>query len=508
MLTYLQKYNSLPGELRDKISTPAMMAAVDEMERKYGVNLATLIMRVMVKDIAISDLVEYFNFEAELDRESAEALAAELTGKIFIQAADYLGIGAEPQQPPQPPRAASGKAEAERWLQSRRERAASRPPDFYFSAEDEEEIKDLSEKVRGFSPAEMPEPEYDPKVAKKIIGDMNLRFFSEDLDNRFSGILESCWRGVRKPVDAKEALEKSRDKGGLDLKEELADEVLARLNKIKQESVKEMTINPPVKFTLPEDAEADKGGEKEATAPGMRDLGYDFSQLASRSRQSGQDNGAAPAKKELALPKIESKAALPSGHLTIDLKDSKHKDATAQGGEEAGRGGIKVKEIPAPAEEEKREKKEKKEPPAAENNALHMADTRRMAGLYNKPAPAGKVKIEDVKYVPKLMGPIDELREMNLIDFRRLNEDPRAAAAKIEEKIGFLEEENYGKRLAGIKAWRQSPVNKLYLEIGQQSIIQQKPVSAIIAGLMDSDKECLTGREFEAVMELNKSLRF
>ena len=116
--------------------------------------------------------------------------------------------------------------------------------------------------------------------------------------------------------------------------------------------------------------------------------------------------------------------------------------------------------------------------------------------------------MEDVKYIPKLMGPIDELKEMDLVNFRRLSSDPLAAAAKIKEKINFLEEEGYSQRLNGIKAWRQNPINKLYLTIGQESISSQKPVKAVIDERKSADREYLTDREFTAIMDINKELRF
>jgi len=116
--------------------------------------------------------------------------------------------------------------------------------------------------------------------------------------------------------------------------------------------------------------------------------------------------------------------------------------------------------------------------------------------------------MDDVKYVPKLTGPVDELKELDLVNFRRLSEDPEAAAKNIEQKIGFLEEESYSQRLAGIKAWRQSPVNKLYLRVGEDSINFKKSVSDIIREQIKEGGDGLSLSEFEAIMELNKKLRF
>jgi len=120
----------------------------------------------------------------------------------------------------------------------------------------------------------------------------------------------------------------------------------------------------------------------------------------------------------------------------------------------------------------------------------------------------GKVRIEDVKHVPRLEGPVDELKNMDLVNFRRLSRSPQEAARKIKEKIIYLEEEKYSKRIEGIRAWRTSPLNKLYLQIGQDSIAGKKSVEEILKARVTGGGEFLTTDEFEAIMALNKELRF
>jgi len=119
-----------------------------------------------------------------------------------------------------------------------------------------------------------------------------------------------------------------------------------------------------------------------------------------------------------------------------------------------------------------------------------------------------KVKMEDVKYVPKLMGPVDELREMDLVNFRRLSTDPRGAVNKINDKIQFLESESYSQRLAGIHAWRQSPVNKMYLQAGAESMDGEGHIKDVLRLKNKNNNNFLNEEEMEAIMELNKKLRF
>jgi hypothetical protein len=117
-------------------------------------------------------------------------------------------------------------------------------------------------------------------------------------------------------------------------------------------------------------------------------------------------------------------------------------------------------------------------------------------------------RLDDVKYVPRLVGPVEELREMTLIDWRRLAASPAAAGEKIKEKIGILEREAFSKRIAGIKAWQESEVNKLYLEIGRESLQKGVPVDKVIAERVSAGKPTLTSEEYRAIMGLNRSLRY
>jgi hypothetical protein len=117
-------------------------------------------------------------------------------------------------------------------------------------------------------------------------------------------------------------------------------------------------------------------------------------------------------------------------------------------------------------------------------------------------------RLDDVKYVPKLVGPVEELREMTLIDWRRLGSTPAMAASKVKEKISLLERQSFGQKIAGIKAWQESEVNKLYLEISRESLAKGVSADQIITERVSAGKTTLTGDDYRAVMELNRSLRY
>lgn len=96
------------------------------------------------------------------------------------------------------------------------------------------------------------------------------------------------------------------------------------------------------------------------------------------------------------------------------------------------------------------------------------------------PVASTKKIIQDVKPVPKVMGPIEELQFLDLVNFRRLGKTAAESTAKIFSKIKLLEAEGYDKMIAGVRAWRQSPVNRLYLKMGREAIRQGVPLKDFV----------------------------
>ena len=120
--------------------------------------------------------------------------------------------------------------------------------------------------------------------------------------------------------------------------------------------------------------------------------------------------------------------------------------------------------------------------------------------------PTGAV-VEEVKVKPRIYGPIDELRTIVLANWRRWG-TTKEAAQKIQDKINLLAEESLVKKAEGIKAWKESEINQLYLDIGAESIDKGKSVIEVITQRQQAGQPTLTEEEFNAVVELNQKLRF
>ena len=107
-----------------------------------------------------------------------------------------------------------------------------------------------------------------------------------------------------------------------------------------------------------------------------------------------------------------------------------------------------------------------------------------------------------------LSGPIEELKSMTLSNFRYLGDSAQERIDKIFGKIKFLEKDGYTKKAMGIEAWRKSKVYQMYLDLGADSMVQNKEVANLITEYEKDNKETLSIAEFSGISDLNKQLRF
>ncbi|MBU0721921.1 hypothetical protein KKA93_00475 [Patescibacteria group bacterium] len=465
MLGYLQKFNNLPTDLRQKVSDEQAMAKIEALEKKYNFALAALIMKVMVREIALNDLSDYL-FKENLAKEQSLELAKELKEKIFFSLGDYFAADSVKRVIPTMP-----TVDAPRISKPKIEGA-----NFFFSSDDEEEIRKLTQKIVMAENFSMASPTIDEKL-KEIISRVQINFGSSDLADRFLQILRTYLRGIRDTLETQAALVKPFLNGGLSFDEESAEKVMLLVDKILNSKPGE-AIRPLPKTILPKLEKLDLPLRPEIS----RDAAYDFSKLAQKHDKTKNDFKKLDTGHELAPL---TPAVIPAAVLQKNVPK------------------IQEKILVAP----KTQFKAKPIQPAAGRDSDVMPLIKRRFEAENL-SQNQKVKIEDVKYVPRVMGPLDEIKYMDLINFRRLDKDPLKSADKIKSKINLLAEQGYGKKLEGIKFWRLSPINKLYLKIGNFSISENKPVDVIIEERKTAGSDYLTADEFKTIMDLNKSLRF
>jgi hypothetical protein len=105
----------------------------------------------------------------------------------------------------------------------------------------------------------------------------------------------------------------------------------------------------------------------------------------------------------------------------------------------------------------------------------------------------------------QLTGPLDELRQMDLVTFRRLHDSVEVRIDKLSEKLSLLEQQHYPDRLKGIQAWKESPLFTEYVSLGYESLYEGKPLEDVLSAHGGSS---LSMKEFIAILDFNKSLGY
>lgn len=119
-------------------------------------------------------------------------------------------------------------------------------------------------------------------------------------------------------------------------------------------------------------------------------------------------------------------------------------------------------------------------------------------------------KVDEVKtkVARRLVGPVDELRSLDIATFRTLGATPAEQAEQIVIKINVLGRESLIKQAEGLAAWRSSEVYQVYREIGVASIQGGQSVAQVAANRFRSGLSTLTEAEFNAIADCNQKLRY
>lgn len=492
MFDYLQKFKTLPTEIKAKVSSPEAMALLTQLETDYQVDLAMIIMRVMIKSLAASDLESVLISELGLGAEKAQRLATDLKTKFFSRVADYVGLSPKKGDP-------TDNIEA-------------------------------------------------------VIKEAGLSLASTELVERLRRLLLTYIKGVRRKIDTREALAKSIDKGGLELSAEEIDRVFKVSDRYQyhQQKQTQSTQSPSLKpelriepgydlkqalasgetkkissptltpLTAPVETEASKEGLKPEAVAIEEELSALEAQLTEEELVPAKTESSTPIKEpELVKPEpsmgeesAQTKKAVrpPEQTITPPEKRGLFRGFFA-GSDKATKGSIQFAQelgsqavSPAPVKEEK--KTEVATKPSRENivKAEPVAPAPKRMSPAPRPGDSRRQKIQDVKPSPKVMGPIEELLYLDIINFRRLGKTPAERTTKIFQKIKLLEKSGYGKMIEAIGAWKKSPVNRLYLANVQRAMAKGKTVKeAISEGESETN---LSLAEIEAIIDLNSRLTF
>lgn len=170
MNDYLDKFKTLPKELQDAVTSDEKVKILEEIEKKYNLKLAKLVVRIMIKDILWSDLENFLITDFKLTPEKAKELKKDLKEKIFDEVLEYL------------------------------------------------EIK----KQGGID-----------EVVKEIKQKLNLVFEDEILERRFENIIKSYLKEIRNEAQTEEVLSRAKKIGGMEFPSEKINEIMKILKELK-----------------------------------------------------------------------------------------------------------------------------------------------------------------------------------------------------------------------------------------------------------------------------------
>jgi len=435
MFDYLEQFNNLDPKIKEKVSNPFVVGVLDELEKKYGVDLATVVMMVMIKSVLINDLAIHLSDQFSLSEDKAKELAQDLKEKVFLGVADYLGMDLSQ----------------------------------LFVTKLEAPKAPVVPESKPVAPAPVVDKygqEIDALIRGTII-EMNLNL-SLDLAEKLASALKLYWREVRSKIDARALLLKPISDGGFSLSEKAADSLIGALDKKKgvSDGKKQAAIKKPSPSILDKISQLAKNStqyDADYNLASLLDTDHEISGGFNLSRELATAKPVVPTPPKVEakpdLSTVMEKAVAPAPVVSAPIPTPV----------------VKVQSVAAPA------------PRLAENKV--------------------KPRVEDIKPI-RIMNPIDELRYMDLLNFRRMSKDPNEITKKIKSRIKLLEGEDYEKGLAGVTAWRQSPVNKLYLKIINGSLTEGQTIPQIIDALKAKKQDYLTLDEVEAIISLNSELKF
>ncbi len=115
-------------------------------------------------------------------------------------------------------------------------------------------------------------------------------------------------------------------------------------------------------------------------------------------------------------------------------------------------------------------------------------------------------RLTDVKHVPRLLSAVDELRTMGIEEFRRLSSRPDEARKKLEDKVLALRENSEEERIAGIEAFRKSPLFTLYRTMLEEALATGTAIAEISAKRRNAGLESLSPGEVKAIILANQHM--
>ncbi len=115
-------------------------------------------------------------------------------------------------------------------------------------------------------------------------------------------------------------------------------------------------------------------------------------------------------------------------------------------------------------------------------------------------------RVDGFSVVNKLVGPVEELALMDVDNLRKLGNDSRLVYEKIINKFEILGSQGLVKKMAGIEAWKSSPIFKIYVDMTMQGMYEKKTIAEVIKFRQIKNLPVLMLSEYELIGWINRTV--
>lgn len=123
-----------------------------------------------------------------------------------------------------------------------------------------------------------------------------------------------------------------------------------------------------------------------------------------------------------------------------------------------------------------------------------------------EPAPI-KQRVHDIRPPDNLVDPFDEIRTIRKDTLEQHKAGSKEFFEHLEKRLRAFQKGGLQDYTKAIDAWKESPIFKLYCEIANESMLAQKPISAILEKRKSTQKQILSENVIHEISELNRRLR-
>ncbi len=135
-------------------------------------------------------------------------------------------------------------------------------------------------------------------------------------------------------------------------------------------------------------------------------------------------------------------------------------------------------------------------------NKASNLETKKTTNFFTKDEKIDDIKSPEIENKKRTSGPVEEILNFSLLDFSRLSNDPKKATEILLMKFENIKKESYFLYTNFVKAWKKSPLFKLYTE----TVFEALKKNQTIEKYCEENKE-ISWKQFLSLLELNQQIK-